>query len=101
MHANPDDYLWKGAAVRNQRFRMVGTDELYGMEADPGQTTNVINKHPEVAAAMKRAFETFWKEARPLMVNESAPLSPTRPYHELYKQQEATTGIPDWKAPAF
>lgn len=101
VHANPDDYIWKGAAVRNQRFRMVGTDELYDMQADPGQTTNVIAKHPEVAADMKLAFETFWEEARPLMVNEDAPMSETQPYHEWFNKQKQSTGIPDWKKPSF
>lgn len=97
IHANPDDYLWKGATVRNQRFRLVGTDRLYDMQADPGQTTNVIAEHPQVAAEMRRAFESFWKEARPLMVNETAPMSPVRPYWTAYEKQLAETGIPEWQ----
>jgi arylsulfatase len=101
VHANPDEYIWKGAAVRNQRFRMVGTDELYDITADPGQTTNVIANHPKVAADMKLAFETFWKEARPLMVNEDVPMSETQPYHEWFREQKESKGIPDWEKPSF
>lgn len=74
--------------------------KLYDIEVDPHQTTNVIGKHPEVAARMRAAYDVFWKEARPLMVNETAPLSPTRPFHELYRNQLKAGGIPDWTAPA-
>lgn len=69
------------------------------METDPSQTKNVIADHPEIAAEMKAAYDQYWKEARPLMVNESAPMSPTKPYFEWFNKQKSTTGIPDWKAP--
>ena len=71
------------------------------METDPGQTTNVIEKHPAVVEKMRTAYQAWWKGTRPLMVNEDAPMSPTRPFHELYKKQIQSTGIPQWKAPAL
>ncbi len=112
--AEPDQFKDANFAVRNQRYRYVGPTgaggkgrnagasseaSLYDMQSDPGQTTNVIAQHPEVAAQMRAAYEQYWKEARPLMVNETAPMSATKPYHEWFKQQKVTTGIPDWKAP--
>ena len=65
---------WKhrNFAVRSQRWRLVGTDALYDMENDPGQTTNVIDKHPEVTAKMLKAYDQWWDGALPLMVNEAA-----------------------------
>ena len=48
---------------------------------------------------MRAAYSKFWKEARPLMVNENAPMSPTRPFHVGYAEQMKNGGIPDWKAP--
>lgn len=97
--SEPNDHQWEKFSVRTQRYRLVGTDALYDMEGDPGQKTNVIDRHPEVAAEMKAAFDRYWKEARPLMVNETAPMSPTQPYHEWYASQAAAGGIPDWVAP--
>lgn len=115
--AEPDDFKDVNFSVRNQRWRYVGPrgggapkgkgkkgpppvgPALYDMEADPGQTTDVIDRHPEVAAAMKAAYDRYWREARPLMVNEDALMSPTRPYHEWYREQEAAGGIPAWRAP--
>lgn len=95
--ADPDDSKWRSFAVRNQRFRLVGRDRLYDMEKDPGQTTNVAADHPEVVAKLLAAYETFWQEARPLMVNENVPMSPTRPYHVAYRKQEQDGGIPRWQ----
>lgn len=97
--ADPEESKWKTFAVRNQKYRLVGKEELYDMENDPGQTTNVIDQHPEVAAEMLKAYEQFWSETRPLMVNEDAPMSPTRPYHVWYHEQVAAGGIPAWSAP--
>jgi arylsulfatase len=95
--ANPDDFQWKKYSVRNQRFRFVNDNALYDMEQDLGQTANVIDAHPDVVQAMRAAYDAWWKETRPLRVNEDAPMSPTRPFHELYRQQLQTTGIPKWK----
>lgn len=114
--AEPNDFKDVNFSVRNQRWRYVGarpggggkgkgknaappSPSLFDMEADPGQTTDVLAQHPEVAAEMLAAYEQYWKEARPLMVNEEAPMSPTKPYHEWFEAQEASTGIPKWVAP--
>jgi len=100
----PNDYQYASArnrplfAIRNQRFRLVG-DELFDMETDPGQTMDVSGRHPGVIEEMRRAYDAFWKEARPLMVNEEVPMSPTRPYHVWFEEQIASGGIPDWQAP--
>ena len=93
----PNDYQWKQFSVRNQRFRFVNNKELFDMLADPGQTKNVIADHPEVVEAMRSAYDDWWKKTRPMMVNETATISPTRPFHELYNAQLKTSGIPDWK----
>ncbi|HUT08951.1 MAG TPA: arylsulfatase [Thermoguttaceae bacterium] len=99
--SNPDDHQWRGFAVRSQRFRFVSNNALYDMQKDPGQTTNVIDEHPEVVEQMRAAYDAWWKQTRPLMVNEGVPMSPTRPFHELYRKQMETTGIPEWKPPAL
>jgi arylsulfatase len=96
--AEPTDHMWKRFAVRNERFRLV-ENSLYDMKADPGQTTDVASKFPEIVKSMKEEYEKFWKDTRPLMVNENAPMSPTRPYHVLYEKQLNSEGIPTWREP--
>ncbi len=94
----PNDHQWSGFAVRNTHYRLVD-DALYDMHADPNQTTDVASDFPELVSEMRAAYDEFWKETRPLMVNEDAPMSPTRPYHVLYEKQLAEGGIPKWEAP--
>lgn len=92
----PNDYQWKQFAIRSQQFRLVNNTELFDMLADPGQTKNVIDAHPEIVDEMRLAYEEWWTKTRPLMVNEGAELSPTRPFHEAYKAQKQAVGIPVW-----
>ncbi len=97
--AEPNKYQWKGFAVRNQRFRFVDNKALYDMLADPGQKENVFEQHPKVVKAMQKSYDVWWKKTRTLMVNETAPMSKTRPFHVLHAKQLEEGGIPNWKAP--
>ena len=96
--SEPDKHQWNSFAVRNSRYRLVG-NQLFDMIADPGQKTDVATRHPEVVKQMRAAYDKFWQEARPLMVNEKAPMSKTRPFHVWYKEQMAKGGIPNWVPP--
>ena len=96
---DPEEFKLRNYAVRNQRFRWVDGNQLYDMQQDPGQTANVIDQHPQVVEQMRAAYDQWWQGTKPLMINENAPMSPTRPYHVLYQQQVQSTGIPTWDAP--
>ena len=61
----------------------------------------MATRHPEVVKQMRAAYNKFWQEARPLMVNEKAPMSRTRPFHVWYKEQMEKGGIPNWVPPAL
>ena len=96
--SEPNDHQWKNFAVRSGRFRLVG-DQLFDMVEDPGQKKDVSAENPLAVKQMREAYDKFWKEARPLMVNEKAPMSKTRPFHVWYKEQMEKGGIPDWVPP--
>jgi arylsulfatase A-like enzyme len=74
-------------AVRNSRFQLVNNRELYDLESDPGETTSVIDQHPEVVAAMRKAYDAWWVEAKAGMVNEDAVGPDVNPMKALYWQQ--------------
>jgi arylsulfatase len=97
--ANPDDSKYVDCAVRTERFRLINHKELYDIDADPGETTDVADQHPDVVESLRQAYDAWWAETRPLMVNEDAPNSPTRPFWELYHKQRDAEGIPDWSPP--
>ena len=88
---------YANCCIRSQRFALVNNTELYDIPADPGQTTNVADKNPEVVAAMQKAYDQWWSEVLPAMVNEDAPVPKENPFKVLYRQQEASPkGIPAW-----
>lgn len=98
---NPDSYKLKNFAVRNDKWRLVGVNSLYNIEEDPGETTNVIGENPEIAAEMLKAYEAWWQQVRPMMVNEDAPLDIGKPFVEQFEKQKAAGGIPEWVPPAL
>lgn len=97
----PNDEKYARSAVRNKRFRLVHNRELYDIENDPGETKNVIMQHPDVVAAMRKAYDAWWTETRPLMVNEHVPYSKEKPFWVEYEKQVQSMGIPKWTPPSL
>lgn len=60
-----DPIKWKQTAVMSQRWRLVNSDELYDIIADPGQTKNVALDHREQVAKMTKFYDAWWKELEP------------------------------------
>lgn len=96
--SDPDTYKYKNCAVRNERFRFVSNSELYDLYNDPGETENVAEKHPEIVEQMRKAYDQWWSEVRPFMVNETVPLTPERPFWVAYEKQLNSSGIQPLKA---
>ncbi len=57
-----------------QKWRLVKGEELYDIEADRAQTTNVADKQPEVLQAIRDHYEAWWKGLEPL-INDFVPIS--------------------------
>ena len=71
--SDPNDSKFDGCAVRTQRWRLVNNKELYDISVDPYEKQDVASEHPEVVAEMRTAYDDWWAETLPLMVNEDAP----------------------------
>ena len=84
---DPADAREKDFAVRNQRFRLVGRDQLYDMENDPSQKQNVIADHPEIAKQMNEHYDKWFEDSLPFMVNEDAELSGHNTFHLMFWKQ--------------
>ncbi len=95
----PENSKYTRFAVRSKKWRLVTNRELYDIENDPGEKTNVIKGHPEVAQDMLKAYDTWWSEVRPLMINEDASLEKEPPFIVQFESQKEATGIPDWIPP--
>ena len=90
------DSKYRNCAIQNARFTLVKNTELYDLKADPGETKNVIGEHPEVVATLRSAYDKWWDEVQPLLVNENPSNVPKiNPMKELYWKQFG--GGPDEK----
>lgn len=52
---------WRRSAVMSQRWRLVNGEELYDMDADPGQREDVAARFPAVVAELRAAYESWWE----------------------------------------
>lgn len=100
-NTDPDKAKYTNFAVRSEHWRLVNKDQLYDLRKDPGETTNVIDQHPEVAAKMLAHFDAWWDEVRPMLVNEDAALADHHPVIRRYEKQKEKEGIPAWQPPAY
>ena len=96
-NTDPDKAKYKDFAVRSEKWRLVGTSELYNIDADSGEQNNLAEENPEVVRQMLKAYEAWWDEVRPMMVNEDATLNTGKPFIERYEKQKKEKGIPMWK----
>lgn len=81
------DAKFKNCSIRNRRFRLVNNQELYDLDADPGETTNVIEQYPYVVATLRVAYDEWWESILPRLVNEDAVGPPVNPFKDLYWKQ--------------
>ena len=88
-----------GFAVRNALYRLVNHEELYDLIADPGEKKDISAQKPEVVQALQTAYDTWWDEVRPFMVNEGQQKIDPNPYHVKYEQQKEQGGVPAWQVP--
>ena len=76
--------------VRNGEYSMVNMGqgwELFDLQNDPGEKTDVRGRFPAVAKKLSDAYDKWWDEVLPLLENEDAIPPTVPPYVELYQKQ--------------
>lgn len=93
-----DPVKWKQTAVMSQQWRLVNGDELFDMRSDPGQQTNVIDKHPEQAARMRAFYDAWWAELEPTFARTTEiPLGhASHPVVQLTGHDWIQEALPPW-----
>jgi arylsulfatase A-like enzyme len=51
---------WKDCSIMTNKWRLIDGKELYDMEADAGQKTDLSAKYPEVVEKLKQEYEIWW-----------------------------------------
>ena len=99
---DPNEAKFKVASVRNTRWAMVSENggrtpnwQLFDLTVDYGQKNNVIAQHPEVVKELSAAFDQWWSECLPLMVNEKAMGPAINPFQEIYYRQFGGSPTPE------
>lgn len=83
------------SSIQNSRFTLVNNQELYDLTADPGERTNVIDMHPDVAKELREAYDQWWQDVQPQFVNENVVGPAVNPFQELYYKQFGGTPTPE------
>jgi len=92
--SDPDQAKFTNCSVRMGRWHLVSTRggaqpawELYDVDTDHGEQKDVAAEHPDIVKKMSADYDTWWREARPLMVNEKAIGPKLNPFKEAYWKQ--------------
>ncbi len=78
---------FKNCSIRNQRYRLVENRALYDLVEDRGEQTDVSAQHPDVVTKLRNAYDQWWGEIQPRLVNEDAVGPATNPFHDRYYEQ--------------
>lgn len=81
-------------SVRSPRYRLDNENQLFDMENDHGQTTNVAEKYPEMAEQLRKAKNDWANQVlTELKRNEKRPFTIGHPDF-TYNQLPARDGVP-------
>lgn len=85
---------YRQCSVRTKRWHLVNTDpkgekawELFDVQADPGEKTNLAASERDVVARLDRAYDDWWSAILPALVNEDVPPRDTNPFADRFKRQ--------------
>lgn len=82
---------YRQASIRDERWQLVfpigKKPELYDLQNDPGEKTNLSSQHQAEVERLKTAYDAWWKATTPLLVNEDAVGPAENPYHTAYWKQ--------------
>lgn len=51
---------WRKSSVMTEQHRLVNGEELYDIQADPGQLTDIAAESPEAVAGLREAYDAWW-----------------------------------------
>jgi len=86
-HGKAADAKFTSCSVRDSRFTLVNNKELYDLQSDPGETKNVLEANPEEVTKLRAAYEQWWTDVQPFLVNEEVKGPKLNPFKEKYWKQ--------------
>jgi arylsulfatase len=81
-------------AVRDPRWHLVNDNakgakawQLFDVQADPGEQTDVAAQHPEVVTRLDAEYDRWWASLQSQLVNENAPIPAENAFKTLWREQ--------------
>ncbi|MGQ1784611.1 MULTISPECIES: arylsulfatase [unclassified Saccharicrinis] len=65
-----DPVPWLRTALLHKNWRLVEGTELYDLNTDPEQRTNIAEKHPELMKNLLAKYDAWWNEISPTFVEK-------------------------------
>ena len=81
------EFKHQSCSIRDSRYTLVENQELFDLQTDPGEGTNIFTEHPEVVTKLRAAYDEWWTEVQPMLVNENITAPAMNPFKELYWKQ--------------
>jgi hypothetical protein len=57
---------WDRSVAMTERWRLVEGKELYDIQTDPGQQSDIASQHPEVVKQLREDYEQWWASLTPV-----------------------------------
>jgi len=86
-HGEAAQAKYEKCAARDSRFSLVNNTALYDLIADPEQKNNVAAQYPAETEKLRTAYDKWWTEILPDLVNEDAVGPKENPFKERYRSQ--------------
>lgn len=67
-----DPIKWRQSAVLTDRWRLIDGQQLFDIQADPGQLTDLAAQHPHVVIRLREFYEQWWAELEPTFDDATA-----------------------------
>ena len=83
-------------SIRNSRYSLVSASkrrgvpphwELFDLQADPGEATDIAAGHPQIVTELRTAYDQWWQETLPCLENENVPVPAENPFKTLFLKQ--------------
>jgi hypothetical protein len=58
---------YQRSSIRSPKYRMVENSQLYDMQTDPAETTNIYDQYPQVVTELKGEYDRWWNKVIPIV----------------------------------
>ena len=85
---------FRASAARGQRYKLVNGNQLFDMQKDPGEKTNIAAENPDIVKKMRADYEAWFKD-----VSSTRGYAPPRIHLGTPHENPVVLTRQDWRGP--